>query len=54
MTLATAAKVRTLGQLEIVVAFVISLTLFREQHPLRDYIASALVVAGIFLVVGLG
>ena len=54
MTLTTAAKVRTLGQLEIVVAFVISLALFKEEHHFRDYLGSALVVSGILLVVGLG
>lgn len=54
MTLTTAAKVRTLGQLEIVVAFVISLAVFKERHQFRDYLGSALVVSGILLVVGLG
>ncbi|HAF68978.1 MAG TPA: hypothetical protein DCX77_09100 [Acidimicrobiaceae bacterium] len=54
MTLATAAKVRTLGQLEIVVAFVISLVRFKEEHHFRDYLGSALVLSGILLVVGLG
>lgn len=54
MTLTTAAKVRTLGQLEIVIAFVISLAVFKERHHFRDYLGSALVVSGILLVVGLG
>ncbi len=54
MTLATAAKVRTLGQLEIVVAFFISLVRFKEQHHFRDYLGSVLVLSGILLVVGLG
>ncbi|MBA52716.1 MAG: hypothetical protein CL456_11480 [Acidimicrobiaceae bacterium] len=54
MTLTTAAKVRTLGQLEIVVAFFISLMRFKEEHHFRDYLGSALVLVGILLVVGLG
>ena len=54
MTLTTAAKVRTLGQLEIVVAFFISLVRYREEHHFRDYLGSALVLFGILLVVGLG
>ncbi len=54
MTLATAAKVRTLGQLEIVLAFFISLVRLREEHHARDYFGSALVLIGILLVVGLG
>lgn len=54
MTLTTAAKVRTLGQLEIVAAFCISLVRFKEEHHYRDYLGSALVLLGILLVVGLG
>jgi len=54
MTLTTAAKVRTLGQVEIVLAFCISLVRFKEEHHLRDYLGSALVLSGILLVVGFG
>tara|TARA_B100001758_G_scaffold68253_1_gene57203 strand:+ start:819 stop:1724 length:906 start_codon:yes stop_codon:yes gene_type:complete len=54
MTLASATKVRTLGQLEIVLAFAISLTRLKEHHHLRDYLGSALVLAGILLVVAFG
>jgi len=51
---ATAAKVRTLGQVEIVLVFLISLIRMREQHPVRDYLGSGLVLIGVLLVVTLG
>ena len=54
MTLASATKVRTLGQLEIVLAFLVSLIRLKERHHFRDYLGSALVLAGILLVVALG
>ena len=54
MTLASATKVRTLGQLEIVLAFAVSLTRLKEHHHFRDYLGSALVLAGILLVVAFG
>ena len=54
MAVASAPKVRTLGQVEIVLAFFISLGRLREQHPLRDYLASGLVLLGVILVVVLG
>ena len=54
MTLTSATKVRTLGQLEIVLAFLVSLVRLKERHHLRDYLGSALVLVGILLVVALG
>ena len=54
MTVATAAKVRTLGQVEIVLVFLISLIRMREKHPAKDYLGSGLVLIGVLLVVTLG
>tara|TARA_A100001037_G_C15144409_1_gene635503 strand:+ start:1176 stop:2081 length:906 start_codon:yes stop_codon:yes gene_type:complete len=54
MTLTSATKVRTLGQLEIVLAFLVSLVRLKERHHFRDYLGSALVLVGILLVVALG
>ena len=54
MAVATAAKVRALGQVEIVLVFLISLIRLREHHPLRDYLGSGLVLMGVLLVVVLG
>ncbi len=51
MTLENAAKVRTLGQLEIVLAFAIGVIVHRERHRLGEYVASAVAVAGIVLLV---
>ncbi|MCS5688685.1 MAG: EamA family transporter [Acidimicrobiales bacterium] len=54
MAVANAAKVRTLGQIEIVLVFMISLIRLREPHPIRDYLGSGLVLSGVVLVVVLG
>ena len=54
MTITSATKVRTLGQLEIVAAFFISLFHLKEQRFPRDYLGSALVFVGILLVIALG
>ncbi len=54
MTLTSATKVRTLGQLEIVLAFLVSLVRLKERHHFRDYLGSGLVLLGILLVVALG
>lgn len=53
MTLTSAAKVRTLGQVELVIAFVISAWWLGERHERNDYLASALVLIGIGVVVAL-
>jgi drug/metabolite transporter (DMT)-like permease len=54
VTLANAAKVRTLGQVEIVIAFVISAWVLHEQHTRAEYAASALVLVGVVGVVVFG
>ncbi len=54
VTLANAAKVRTLGQVELVIAFAISAFYLHERHTRQEYLASALVVVGIVAVVALG
>ncbi len=51
MTLESAAKVRTLGQVEIVLAFMIGITVHHESHHRSEYLASALTTAGIVLLV---
>ncbi len=51
MTLESAAKVRTLGQVEIVLAFMISIAVHHETHRRSEYLASALTTAGIVLLV---
>ncbi len=54
VTLTNAAKVRTLGQLEIVIAFAISAWTLHERHTRTEYLASALVLVGVVGVVVLG
>jgi len=49
-TLETAAKVRTLGQVELVIAFLIARVSLGEHHTRGDYLASALVLVGVVLV----
>lgn len=54
VTLTSAAKVRTLGQVELVLAFVISAVWLREQHNRVEYAASALVLLGVIGVIAVG
>lgn len=54
VTLTNAAKVRTLGQVELVMAFAISAWWLHERHSPAEYAASALVLAGVLGVVTLG
>ncbi|MGB0112794.1 MAG: EamA family transporter [Ilumatobacteraceae bacterium] len=54
VTLTNAAKVRTLGQVELVMAFAISAWVLHEQHTRAEYAASALVLVGVVGVVALG
>ena len=54
VTLTNAAKVRTLGQVEIVIAFVISARVLHERHTRAEYLASALVLVGVVGVVVFG
>jgi drug/metabolite transporter (DMT)-like permease len=49
-TLATAAKVRTLGQVELIIAFVIARLTLGERHTRADYLASGLVLVGVVVV----
>jgi drug/metabolite transporter (DMT)-like permease len=54
LALENAAKVRTLGQVELLFAFAVSHRLLHEEHTQREMFASATVLAGIILVVTLG
>ena len=54
VTLANAAKVRTLGQVEIVIAFAISAWVLHERHTRAEYAASTLVLVGVVGVVAFG
>lgn len=51
MTLENAARVRTLGQIEIVLAFAIGVLIHREVHRWDEYAASAVVTGGVTLLV---
>ena len=51
MTLENAAKVRTLGQVEIVLAFAIGIAVHGETHRRGEYVAGIATVAGIGLMV---
>lgn len=54
VTLTNAAKVRTLGQVELVMAFAISAWWLHERHTRAEYAASALVLIGIVGVIVVG
>ena len=54
VTLTNAAKVRTLGQVELVMAFAISAWVLHEHHTRAEYAASALVLLGVVGVIALG
>jgi len=54
VTLTTATRVRTLGQVELVLAFAISAFWLRERHTRSEYAASALVLLGVIGVIALG
>lgn len=54
MTLENAAKVRTLGQVEVVIAFAIAYTRLGERHSTGDLAASAMVLAGVVAVMLFG
>lgn len=53
-TLTNAAKVRTLGQVELLIAFAISTWWLNERHSRGEYLASGLVVVGVATVVVFG
>jgi len=54
VTLTNAAKVRTLGQVELVIAFAISAWILHETHTRAEYLASGLVLVGVIGVVVFG
>jgi drug/metabolite transporter (DMT)-like permease len=54
VTMTNAAKVRTLGQVELVIAFAISAWVLHETHTRAEYAASALVLVGVVGVVAFG
>ncbi|MEY2958636.1 MAG: hypothetical protein RLZZ01_1204, partial [Actinomycetota bacterium] len=49
-TLESAAKVRTLGQVELVIAFAVAHRTLAERHSKREFVASGLVLVGGVLV----
>jgi drug/metabolite transporter (DMT)-like permease len=54
VTLENAAKVRTLGQVELVIVFLIGRFWLNERHETSEYLASALVLIGVSVVTILG
>jgi drug/metabolite transporter (DMT)-like permease len=54
VTLTSAARVRTLGQVEVVIAFAVSILTLGERHSRNEYLASALVLIGVLGVVIFG
>ena len=50
VTLEGVAKVRTLGQVELIIAFAIAHIKHGERHTRRDHLASALVMSGVTIV----
>jgi drug/metabolite transporter (DMT)-like permease len=54
VTLTNATKVRTLGQVELLMAFAISVFWLHEHHERSEYAASALVMAGVIGVIAFG
>jgi drug/metabolite transporter (DMT)-like permease len=53
-TLESAAKVRTLGQVELLIAFGVAHFAMGERHTRTDHLASATVLAGVVIVAVLG
>ena len=54
MSMETATKVRSLGQLELLLTFVVSRVWLRQQHRRSEIVASGLVLIGILGVTALG
>lgn len=54
VTMTNAAKVRTLGQVELVIAFAVSAWVLHEHHSRAEYAASALVLVGVVGVIAFG
>ena len=53
-TLTNAAKVRTLGQVELLIVFAVSAFWLKERHTRAEYLASTLVILGVAIVVVFG
>ena len=53
-TLESAAKVRTLGQVELIIAFGVAHVTMGDRHSRRDHLASAAVLAGVVVVAVFG
>lgn len=53
-TLASPAKVRTLGQVELLIAFAIARLTLGERHTRADLVASGVVLAGVVVVAAFG
>lgn len=53
-TLESAARVRTLGQVELLIAFAVAHVSLGERHTRADYAASSLVLAGVVIVALVG
>lgn len=53
-TLESAAKVRALGQVELIIAFAVAHITLGERHSRADYAASAAVLAGVVIVTVFG
>jgi drug/metabolite transporter (DMT)-like permease len=53
-TLQNAAKVRALGQVELLFTFLVSSLLLHDRHTRRELAASAVVIAGVVLTVATG
>lgn len=51
ITLENAAKVRTLGQIEIIFAFAIGVIVHHETHTRREYAASVVTALGMLLII---
>jgi len=51
LSLENAAKVRTLGQIEIVLAFAIGISVHGEKHHRGEYVAGLATITGIVLIV---
>lgn len=54
LALENAAKVRTLGQVELLFAFAVSVWFLHERHRRSEYLASAVVVVGVITVIVAG
>jgi drug/metabolite transporter (DMT)-like permease len=49
LTFGNAAQVRTVGQVELLITFAIARLWLKDRHSLQEYVASALVAAGVII-----